>query len=88
MNQFLHDPELQKKGRHQVVKYLTDAAGLRNDQFKAELFIQAACWMFDFHDAKSYIEKAKKIKMSRDIQILELLFDMKVIHESYCNESD
>lgn len=77
MNQFLADPELQKKGRHQVVKYLTDAAALRNDDFVADLYIQAACWMFDFNDSMSYIEKAKKIKMSKDIQILELLFDMK-----------
>lgn len=33
INQFLHDPDLREKGRHQVVKYLSDAATIRNDDF-------------------------------------------------------
>ena len=33
INQFLHDPNLREKGRHQVVKYLSDAATIRNDDF-------------------------------------------------------
>ena len=42
------------------------------------LLIQAACWMSNFTDAKSFIVKAKKISKTRDVQILELLFEMKV----------
>ena len=34
--------------------------------------------MSNFTDAKSFIVKAKKISKTRDVQILELLFDMKV----------
>ena len=100
INQFLHDPDLREKGRHQVVKYLSDAATIRNDDFvvgkfrapqlktyknlpqkltqNSGLLIQAACWMSNFTDAKSFIVKAKKISKTRDVQILELLFDMKV----------
>lgn len=77
INQFLHDPDLREKGRHQVVKYLSDAATIRNDDFVVGLLIQAACWMSNFSDAKSFIVKAKKISKTRDVQILELLFDMK-----------
>ena len=36
--------------------------------------------MSNFTDAKSFIVKAKKISKTRDVQILELLFDMKVNH--------
>ena len=36
--------------------------------------------MSNFTDAKSFIVKAKKISKTRDVQILELLFDMKVSH--------
>ena len=34
--------------------------------------------MSNFTDAKSFIVKAKKISKTRDVQILELLFDIKV----------
>lgn len=54
INQFLHDPELQRKGRHQVAKYLVEAANLRNDEFVAPLYIQAACFMSDFDEDRLY----------------------------------
>ena len=38
INQFLHDPDLREKGRHQVVKYLSDAATIRNDDFVVGMF--------------------------------------------------
>ena len=39
INQFLHDPDLREKGRHQVVKYLSDAATIRNDDFVVGKFM-------------------------------------------------
>ena len=40
--------------------------------------------MSNFTDAKSFIVKAKKISKTRDVQILELLFDIKVNANGFC----
>ena len=39
----------------------------------------------DYNDARNYIDRAKKISNSPDVQILELLFDLKVILELLFN---
>ena len=44
INQFLHDPDLREKGRHQVVKYLSDAATIRNDDFVVGKFSPCLNW--------------------------------------------
>ena len=40
--------------------------------------MKAACYLSDYNDARNYIDRAKKIENSRDVQILELLFNIKV----------
>jgi len=77
LNQFLYDPELRKKGRHQIAKYLIEAANLRSEDFTVPLLIQATCYLSDYNDARNYIDRAKKISNGPDVQILELLFDLK-----------
>ena len=45
INQFLYDPDLREKGRHQVVKYLSDAATIRNDDFVVGKFLCHVRWL-------------------------------------------
>ena len=50
--------KLHRKGRHQIAKYIIEAANIRTDDFIVPLLIQAACYLSAGIDQFLEINKA------------------------------